>query len=246
MSVMPTSRSTTATATASEVPILRRNASRSLRLAAFFTMAVTGPYAILLLAAIILSAILTGNVFFPDLATSAGLEYAGRFPAAVTVGYLADGLSHVLLFVSFMAIVAVLRPRWPTWSQLILVGAIVQLLAGVTKAFVSIHTVISVGAAYLAADAAGKVALLPLGGVVAGLRQGLQDMDTYGVMAVWVLIALLPTETGMPRWVRWLGVGMAAAFLLHFGPIGFIIASLLLPVWAFLLGRWLKSEHAPQ
>jgi len=58
MSVTPTSRSTTATATGSDVPILRRNASRGLRLAAFFTMAVTGPYAILLLAAIILSAIL--------------------------------------------------------------------------------------------------------------------------------------------------------------------------------------------
>ena len=102
--------------------------------------------------------------------------------------------------------------------------------------------VTSLGASYLAANAVGKAALLPLGGVVAGLRQGLQDMDTYGLIVALILITLLPKATGMPRWVRWLSVAMSVAWLLPFGPIGFFITTLLIPFWAFLLGRWLLRQ----
>jgi len=72
-----------------------------------------------------------------------------------------------------------------------------------------------------------------------GLQQGLQDMDTYGVMAVWLLIALLPKATGLPRLVRWFGVGLSIAMLV---PGGFVLAMVLLPVWAIALGLWLKGH----
>ena len=118
------------------------------------------------------------------------------------------------------------------------------MILGLTKGFTSVYMGTSLGASYLAANAVGKAALLPLGGVVGGLRQGFQDMDTYTLIVVWVLIALLPKATGMPRWVRWLGLAMSMGYLLPFGPIGFFIFTLLIPFWAFLLGRWLLRQAA--
>src|SRR5437764_3218713 len=129
---------------------------RALHWAALFTMAVTGPYAILFLAALLLSAALTGNSFIPNLASSAGLEYAGRFPAAVTIGSIGDGLQHIAFFVTAVAVFAVVRPRWPVWAQLILVGGACQMILALTKAVTAVHTATSLGAAYLAADAAGQ------------------------------------------------------------------------------------------
>ena len=69
-------------------------------------------------------------------------------------------------------------------------------------------------------------------------------MDTYGLIVALVLIALLPKATGLPRWVRWLSLAMSVAWLLPFGPIGFFITTLLIPFWAFLLGRWLLRQAA--
>src|SRR5947209_3865244 len=242
MSAMHTSH-TTITGS-SDRPAAQQKASHAQRIAAIFTMAVTGPYAILFLVALFLSVALTGNAFFPDLATSAGLDYAGRFPTAVLIGYIGESLEQVALFVSFVAVFAVLRKRWPIWAHLILIIGAWQMILGLTKALTSVYMATSLGASYLAANAAGKAALLPLGGVVGGLRQGLQDMDTYGLIVVWVLIMLLPKATGMPRWVRWLSLAMSVAYLLPFGPIGFFIFTLLIPFWAFLLGRWLLRQAA--
>jgi len=228
----------------SDSPAAQQNASHGLRIAGIFTMAVTGPYAILFLIALFLSVALTGNAFFPDLTTSAGLDYAGHFPTAVLIGYIGESLEQVALFVSFVAVFAVLRKRWPVWAHLLLIVGAWQMILGLTKSFTSVYMVNSLGASYLAANAVGKAALLPLGGVVAGLRQGLQDMDTYGLIVALVLLALLPKATGLPRWVRWLSVAMSVAWLLPFGPIGFFITTLLIPFWAFLLGRWLLRQAA--
>ncbi len=225
-------------------PAAQQKPSHALRIAAIFTMAVTGPYAVLFLVALFLSVVLTGNVFFPDLATNAGLDYAGRFPLAVLIGYIGDPLQQVAIFVSLGAVFAVLQKRWPVWAHLLLIIGSWQMVLGLTKGLTSVYMVTSLGASYLAANAADKAALLPLGGVVGGLRQGLQDMDTYGLIIAWVLIALLPKATGMPRWVRWLSLAMSVAFLLPFGPIGFFIFTLLIPFWAFLLGRWLLRQAA--
>jgi hypothetical protein len=242
MSAMHTSH--TPITGSSDRPAAQQKASHALRNAAIFTMAVTGPYAVLFLVALFLSAVLTGNVFFPDLTTSAGLGYAGRFPIAVLIGFIGDPLQQVAIFVSFVAVFAVLQKRWPVWAHLLLIIGALQMVLGLTKGLTSAYMATSLGASYLAANAAGKAALLPLGGVVGGLRQGLQDMDTYGLIVAWVLITLLPKATGMPRWVRWLSLAMSVAFLLPFGSIGFFIFTLLIPFWAFLLGRWLLRQAA--
>lgn len=238
----------TSDSTAGGSPNAGPGATRGLRIAATFTMSVTAFYGLLLLGAIILSIVLTGNAFFPDLGTPDGLVYAAHYPAAVGFGYLGDAVYGTVFFVSLVAVFAVLRPRWPVWAQLILIGGIGELLAVWAKNLVSFYMASSLGASYLAADAAGKVALLPLGGVAAGIRQGLQDLDTYTLIAAWILIALLPKATGMPRLVRWMGVALSIAFVLPFGPIGFFIAVAVTPVWAIPLGLWLKraaSTHPP-
>jgi hypothetical protein len=242
MSAMHTSH--TAITGSPDRPAAQQKPSHSLRIAAIFTMAVTGPYAILFLVALFLSVGITGNAFFPDLTTSSGLDYAGRFPIAVLVGYIGESLEQVAIFVSFVAVFAVLQKRWPVWAHLLLVIGAWQMILGLTKALTSVDMATSLGASYLAANAAGKAALLPLGGVVGGLRQGFQDMDTYGLIVAWILIMLLPKATGMPRWVRWLSLAMSVAFLLPFGPIGFFIFTALIPFWAFLLGRWLLRQGA--
>src|SRR5262249_31607193 len=150
---------------------------------------------------------LTGDFGIPDLSTRAGMAYAGRFPTVATLGCLADGFSHVVFFVTFVAVFAVLRRRWPVRATLIVVGAAWQLVVGLTKALTSVYIITSLGALYLATPLSSRAAFLPVGTLAQGLRQGLQDMDTYGVVAVWLLIAFLPSA-GMPRLVRWLGVVM--------------------------------------
>ncbi|HEX6554325.1 MAG TPA: hypothetical protein VF026_16285 [Ktedonobacteraceae bacterium] len=233
MSVLSYSNSTT---------LLSSEESRALRLAAFFTMTVTAFYPLLFLGAGFLILQLTGDFGIPDLSTRAGLAYAGRFPTAATIGSLADGFSHVAFFVTFVAVFAVLRRSFPVRATLIVVGAAWQLVVGFTKALTSVYIITSLGTLYLATPLSGRAAFLPVGTLAQGLRQGLQDMDTYGVIAVWLLLALLPAATGMPRLVRWLGVVMTIAILQPWWDFGFPLALLLAAVWAISLGLWLKRQ----
>src|SRR5215472_15550926 len=100
-------------------PLVSSEESRALRLAAFFTMAVTAFYPLLFIASGFLFLQLTGDFGIPDLATRAGLAYAGRFPTVATLGCLADGFSHVVFFVTFVAVFAVLCRSWPVRATLI-------------------------------------------------------------------------------------------------------------------------------
>jgi len=147
----------------------------------------------------------------------------------------------VTFFVTFVAVFAVLRRRWPVRATLIVVGAAWQLVVGFTKALTSVYIIPSLGTLYLATPLSGRGAFLPVGTLAQGLRQGLQDMDTYGVVAVWLMIALLPGATSMPRLVRWLGVVISVAILLPWD-YGFPLAILLAAVWAISLGLWLKRQ----
>src|SRR5215472_16464951 len=189
-------------------PLVSSEETRALRLAAFFTMAVTAFYPLLFIGAGFLIMLLTGDFGIPDLSTRAGLTYAGQFQTAATIGSLADGFSHVVFFVTFVAVFAVLRRNWPVRATLIVVGAAWQLVVGFTKALTSVYIITSLGALYLATPLSGRAEFLPVGTLAQGLRQGLQDMDTYGVVAVWLLLALLPRATGIPRLLRWLSVVM--------------------------------------
>ena len=205
-------------------------------------MSVTAFYDLILLGAIFASIALTGNAFFPDLGTNAGLAYTAQYPTVVTFGYIADAVGNTVFVVTVAAVFVALRTRWPMWAQLILLAGFGSLLAVWGKALVSMDMTSSLSASYLAAGTIGKAALLPLGGVAAAIRQGLQDLDTYSLIAAWILIACLPKETGMPRMVRWVGVALSVAFVLPLGPIGFFIATVLAPAWAIPLGLWLKRE----
>jgi hypothetical protein len=111
------------------------------------------------------------------------------------------------------------------------------MIIGFTKALSSLYTFTSLGDAYVAADAALQAAFIPAAIAADGLRQALQEMDSFGVAVIWIIISLLPPESGLPRAVRWLGWVLAFALL---GPDpGFLLVILLGPVWMFLLGRWL-------
>ncbi len=221
-------------------------AARGLRIAGNFTLSVTAFYDLLLLGAIFASIALTGNAFFPDLGTNAGLAYTAQYPTVVTFGYIADAIGNTVVVVTIAAVFVALRTRWPMWAQLILLAGFGSLLAVWGKALVSMDMASSLSASYLAAGTVGKVALLPLGGVAAAIRQGLQDLDTYSLIVAWILIALLPKATGMPRLVRLAGVALSVGYVLPFGPIGFFIATVLTPIWAIPLGLWLKREATAQ
>ena len=153
--------------------------ARGLRIAGNFTLSVTAFYDLVLLGAIFASIALTGNAFFPDLGTNAGLAYTAQYPTAVTFGYIADAVGNTVVVVTIAAVFVALRTRWPMWAQLILLAGFGSLLAVWGKALVSIDMASSLSASYLAAGTVGKATLLPLGGVAAAIRQGLQDLDTY-------------------------------------------------------------------
>lgn len=216
------------------------DANPGLRRAAVFTATVTAFYGIALIAGIFLAIFLTGNAFFPDLSTSAGLMYAGQHLPAVLIGYIADIFDGAVFTVTFVAVFAVLRQRWPVFAHLIFLCGITALIMVVAKDDISYNLASSLGPAYLAADAAHQTALLPLGAMASGIRQGLQDIDTYPILAGWVLMAMLPKAAGLSRWIKAVGLIMTLAFLLPFGPIGFFIVSLITPAWAIPLGGWLK------
>jgi hypothetical protein len=141
-----------------------------------------------------------------------------------------------------IAVFAVLRRGFPVRATLIVVAAAWQLVVGFTKALTSVYIITSLGTLYLATPPSGRGVFLPVGTLAQGLRQGLQDMDTYGVVAVWLMVALLPKATGIPRLVRWLGVVMSVAILQPWWDFGFPLAILLAAVWAILLGLWLKRQ----
>ena len=126
-------------------PIASSEETRALRIAAYFTMIVTTLYPLLFIGTGFLFLQLTGNFPIPDLSTRAGMAYAGRFPTVATLGCLADGFSHVVFFVTFVAVFAVLRRRWPVRATLIVVGAAWQLVVGLTKALTSVYIITSLG-----------------------------------------------------------------------------------------------------
>jgi hypothetical protein len=204
---------------------------RSVRFGAFWTL-ITSPYMYLYFIVV-----LTIGLF--DLKGIAQtLELAGTSPIVFGAPVLLDGLSHVLFFVTAATLFAVLRPRWPVRASLILVCGAWQMLIGLTKALITLFTFTSLGAAYVAGDAALRTTLVPVAIGAEGLQQALQQMDSFGVAIIWIIMSLLPPGSGLPRAVRWLGWVLAFALL---GPDpGFLLVILLAPIWLFLLGLWLK------
>lgn len=205
---------------------------RGIRFGANWTMFIS-PY---LLLYFILFIILGGEKGSENIA--AMLEFAGNSPLAYKAIVLADGLFHVLFFVTTVTLFAALRSAFPVRASLILVCGAWQMLMGYTKGLISSYTFTGLGAAYLTADTTLHAALIPMASAMDGLRDALQWMDSLGVMFVWILISLLPQSTNLPRPVRWLG------WILTFGILApdpaFVLVVLLSPFWLFMLGRWMK------
>jgi hypothetical protein len=99
-------------------------------------------------------------------------------------------------------------------------------------------TLTSLGTAYVASDAALRAMLIPAATAADGLRQAFHQMNSFGLAIIWIMISLLPFESGLPRAVRWLG-GILALALFAPDP-SFALVIVLNPIWMFLLGRWLK------
>ena len=209
---------------------------RAIRFGANWTL-VTSPYLILFFIAIFAM----GGAESVSGEIGQTLEIAGKSPAVFGATVLLDNLFHVLFFITAVTLFAVLRLRWPVRASLILVSVVSgawQMMAGVTKGLSSLFTFTSLGAAYVAGDAALRATLLPVAAGEYGLTAALQTMDSIGVAAIWVIISLLPRDGALPRAIRWLGWILALA-LLSPGPT-FVVVVLLTPVWLFLMGRWLK------
>src|SRR5262245_9001776 len=199
---------------------------RGVRFGANWTM-VTSPYLILYI-------ILVFSVSNPDNAgiMPATLEYAGGSPIAYRALVLLDGLSHVLGFVTFVTVYAILREAFPVRASLILVGSAWQMLIGFTKGLMASTVFTQLGSAYLAGDTMLRTTLLSVANVAEGLRSALERMDSLGVLFVVALVSLLPQSVNLPRLVRWLGLVIALGLL---GPDpSFLLVILFSPFWLFL------------
>lgn len=206
---------------------------RWIRLGANWTL-ITSPY--LLLYFILFLAIGGESSISGEIAQT--LEIAGKQPVVFGATVLLDGLFHVVFFVTVVTLFAAFRLRWPVRASLLLVAGAWQMIMGFTKGLSSLYTFTSLGDAYVAGDAALRATLLAVAAGEFGLRSALQDMDTYGVMAILIIVSLIPADGAVPRAVRWLGWILTLAFLSP-GP-SFLVVVLLLPIWLFLIGRWLK------
>jgi len=204
---------------------------RAIRFGAKWTM-VLSPYMILYFILIIL---LEGGDSSGDL--TAELSFAGNSPIAYKALAILDGLFHALFFVTTVTLFAILRSAYPVQASLILVCGAWQMLIGFTKGLFSSFTFSQLGSAYLTADSTGRATLISIAAAMGGLHSALQWMDSYGSMFVWILVSLLPSSSGLPRSVRWLGWIMTLGILTP-GP-GFLLVVLLSPFWLFMLGRWM-------
>ena len=131
-------------------------------------------------------------------------------------------------------------------AALVLVLGAISLAFGLTKAITTSYLATTLGAAYLA-EPTEQTNLLAAGKVADGLRAGLQDMDTYPLVAIWVLLSLLPASAGLGRATRIMGWVLASALILdgvlHLVGVDtpiFVVVVVVSPPYFFLLGSWLK------
>ena len=219
--------------------------SRSLRRLAAFTRWITAPWILLVLASGIAVQSLTGTEAFHVL-DQAGLEQAGHFGGLVATATMFDGANHLVFFVTWVAVFIAIFRMWPVRAALVMVLGAISLTFGLTKAITTSYLATTLGAAYLA-EPTERASLLTAGKVADGLRAGLQDMDTYPLVAIWVLLSLLPASAGLGRAARIMGWVLASALLLdgvlHLVGVDsplFLVVIVVSPPYFFVLASWLK------
>jgi hypothetical protein len=218
--------------------------SESLSRLAEFTRWITAPWILLVIASIVGVQILTGTEPFHAL-DRAGLEHAGHFGGLVTTASMLDGTNHLVFFVTWVAVFIAFLRVWPVRAALVLVLGAISLAFGLGKAITTSYLATTLGG-YLA-NPTEQASLLAAGKVADGLRAGLQDMDTYPRVAIWVLLSLLPASAGLGRAVRIMGWILASALILGGllqlvgidNPL-FLVVVLISSPYFFLLGSWLK------
>ena len=211
---------------------------RALLFGANWTMVVPGVYLILSAVAIFAVggfAVLSGDI-------PSALELAGKSPAVFGAVVMLDGVFHILFLISAVTLYMALRGSWPVRAALILACGFWQMIVGFTKGLSSLLMFTPIGSAYVVGDAATRATLTAVGSGFYGLRLALQTMDGFGILVIVIILSLLPAGS-MPRSIRWLGWAITIA-LLSATPSGptFILVIILFPVWAFLVGRWLKTQ----
>jgi hypothetical protein len=206
---------------------------RAIRFGANWTL-ITSPYRILFL--VVVLAIGGAAIDWEDIGQV--LEIAGTSPVAFGAPLVFAGLFHVLFFVTVVTLFAALRVRWPVRASLLLVCGAWETIMVCTMLLHWFFTLTSLGTAYVAGDAALRATLIPAATAADGLRQAFHQMNSFGLAIIWIMISLLPFESGLPRAVRWLG-GILALALFAPDP-SFALVIVLNPIWMFLLGRWLK------
>ena len=208
---------------------------RAIRFGANWTM-ITSPY--LILSVIAIFAIGGTPIVFGEIGPA--LEIAGKAPIVFGATVMLDAIFHAVFALTAVTLFAVLRERWPVRASLVLASGTWQMVVGLTKGLSSLLMFVPLGSAYIAGDSALRAVLLPVASSEFGLRLALQTMDGFGVMAIWLIVCLLPSDSAIPRGVRWLGWIMTLA-LLAATPSGptFLLVAALFPVWLFLMGRWL-------
>lgn len=218
---------------------------RGVRLGALFTMWIAAPWALLVFPLAIIVQNVTGAGPYHPL-DAVGLEQAGKFPAMIMLEHAFDGFWHFAFFLPLLAVTVAIARRWPTRAALLFFLAAASLLFGWAKTLIAIYTVLPLGTHYMAADAAGKAAILATGTSYDGLYTGLQSMDTYPIVLAFILVALLPAESGLSRWIRGLGWVLAVTLGVPFDdllglsmPVFFLVGIVVLPAFFILLGRWL-------
>jgi len=218
---------------------------KSLSRLAEFTRWITAPWILLVIASIIGVQILTGTEAFHALDRT-GLEHAGHFGGFVTTASMLDGTNHLVFFVTWVAVFIAFLRVWPVRAALVLVLGAISLAFGLTKGITTSYLATALGAAYLA-NPTEQTSLLAAGKVADGLRAGLQDMDTYPLVAIWVLLSLLPASAGLGRATRIMGWVLASALILdgvlHLVGVDsplFVVVVVVSPPYFFLLGSWLK------
>ena len=218
---------------------------KSLSRLAEFTRWITAPWILLVIASIIGVQILTGTEPFHPLDRT-GLEHAGHFGGLVTTASLLDGTNHFVFFVTWVAVFIAILRVWPVRAALVLVLGAISLAFGLAKGITTSYLATTLGAAYLA-NPTEQTSLLAAGKVADGLRAGLQDMDTYPLVAIWVLLSLLPASAGLGRAARIMGWVLASALILdgvlHLVGVDsplFAVVVVVSPPYFFLMGSWLK------
>src|SRR2546427_12564889 len=215
----------------------------SLSRLAGFTRWITAPWILLVIASAITVQLLTGTGAFHPL-DQAGLEQAGRFAGLVATASMLDGANHLVFFVTWVGVFIATFQTWPVRAALVLVLGAMSLAFGLTKAITTSYIATSLGARYLA-DPSANESLFAAGKVADGLRAGLQDMDTYPLAAIWVLLALLPSAARLGCTVRIMGWVLASALILdgvvHLVGVDsplFAVVVAVSPPYFFLMGGW--------